>query len=241
MRAAIVLILLTAALIACAPEPATPKTSVPQGPETPAPEAAEPAAPPPPAPEPEPEQEMSRIARQLQEKAPKVKSYSFSYAELPENKANRKYYVKGDLVRVELTKHGLLENGDQYDTIYLDRAEERAVAYCELNPVICKKDGVIFRPEYEEYDIVYPQEFMAGITAGEDLGSLTHEDAVSQRIAFMENGDQYRLTVHKFYGIPVLIEIFDNTEFSGEATGHAYREMTFNLVTDEQMTPPDGW
>jgi len=183
---------------------------------------------------------MSRIASQLQEKAAKVKSYSFSYAELPENKVSGHYYVKGTAVRVELLKQHVYE-GEQYDTIYLDRVEGRAVAYCELNPVICKKEGAIFKPDFSDYDVVYPHEFMAGITAGEDRGSLTHEDAVAQNIAFERDGGFYHLIVHKFYGIPMMIEIFDNPDFKGEETGHAYREMVFNLVTEEHVTPPNGW
>lgn len=192
--------------------------------------------------EPEPELEMSDELEALQEKAQKVSNYQFTYAELPENKATRKYFVRSDVVRVELYQSMTRPEGS-FDTVYLDLKEEKAVAYCQVGSAsVCPdKSAIMERPDYEEYAFELPRELMLNLDNGEIAGTITYDSHASD-IVIAEHNDEYlRLIVNRFYGIPMKIEFFADASRTGEATGLQLRDFAFNSVTEEQVTPPSGW
>jgi len=185
---------------------------------------------------------LAKVAKDLQVKAAKVQSYSFSYATLPENKAQRSYYVRGDKVKVLLIKPIVTEKKTMIDTVYIDRAAGKAVTYCTQSPSVCANSpGVITRPNPDDYEIILPTDIMADLTVAEDAGTRTLEGNVAQTLEFERDGEYWRIQVHKYQGVPMLVEIYPNADFTGEERGWSFREMAFNSVSESDVTPPDGY
>ncbi|MBR9702511.1 hypothetical protein GOV10_00610 [Candidatus Woesearchaeota archaeon] len=199
-----------------------------------------------PEPEPEPEPELdltiSDTVVELKEKAAKVQGYAFMYAELPGNRATRKYFVRGDYARVELYL-GTTRSKDSFDTVYLDILNKKAVGYCITgSAVICPDNTkIIDRPEFSDYDFELPQQFMAAVTNAEDAGSITYDDQSAKIFTTVKDDQNMRVTAHSYYGVPMKIEIFGSEDYVGEAGGYQFRDVAFNIVKEGDVTPPSGW
>lgn len=178
-----------------------------------------------------PPKSMDKTVQELKEKAAKVKSYSFSYAELSDNRITRKYFVLGDLVRVELYTESIRAPGS-FDVVYLDLQTKKAAAYCELgNKVICPDNTKkLASPDFDEYYFELPQELMARIDNGQKTGSVTYEGNVAEIFTTDIDSQTLRITAHKFYGIPMVIE-------DEEGLGYGFRDFSFNSVKESQVKP----
>ncbi|RJQ19034.1 hypothetical protein C4580_05640 [Candidatus Woesearchaeota archaeon] len=103
----------------------------------------------------------------------KVSSYQFTYN-------NSKYFVRGPLIKIILSKPVLVRghtwpNGTTkkyfyYDTVYVDRAEETATAYCEGHTervnADCRANGLYdfaYPASYAQYNIVLPQDWLLSL------------------------------------------------------------------------------
>ncbi len=180
----------------------------------------------------ESDESLSEEVIEHQEKAATVKNYEFSYSELSDNRITRKYYVRDSLVRIEPYMGSTRERGS-YDVIYLDIANRETAGYCELgSESIClNPEEKIADPDFDEYYFALPHELLQDLESGEVVSGLTYEDFPVDVIDGKLNADSVRLYVHNFYGIPLYIEY-------GPSDGLAFRDISFNSVTEEQVTPP---
>lgn len=185
---------------------------------------------------------LSKTVADLKQKAAKVQGYSFTYAELPENRATRKYFIRGDFARVELYT-GSTRSANSFDTVFLNIPQQKAVAYCVTgSSIVCPdKTKVIDRPEFSEYYFELPQQFIAAVTNGEDAGSITYDDQTAKIFTTVKDGQNMRVTAHSYYGIPMKIEIYGSEEYVGEAGGYQLRDVSINSVKEGDVTPPGGW
>lgn len=186
--------------------------------------------------------EFDEALQELQVKGAATTNYEFSYAVLPENTAQRTYYVRDSLVRVELFQPSLREV-DSYDVIYLDLEERRAVGYCELGTDrICpNRTEIIDRPDFDTYYVELPHEFIGRLDNGAITGSVTYDNFVSDVVSAEGDGEYWKITINRFHGIPMKVEVYDNPEHTGEASGQQNRDFGFNTVSEEQVIPPSGW
>jgi len=230
----VIIMLLSFALLACAPAGPTPTTTPPgvnvANAEVPssagATQAAAGAV---------PDRKMDPDVAKLFANSGSVKSYSFDVAFLPDNRAPYKYLVKGNKVKVVLLQQLVFSDGNA-DVVYLDYDQKTAFAYCIKKGAFCTDLTRARAVNFADYAIVLPPSWIDNLKYGTKTRSLTVNNAPVNVVQYEADGKQYEAYIHNYWGYPVRIAI---KNAAGDiVSGYEYRSMSFQDVKDSDVTPP---
>jgi hypothetical protein len=230
MRAVFGIIFLLVLLVACAEKPAAiPALDGDTGPaveqdDTTPPQAAAEVKP--------AEDKEDPAVLALFSKQPQVKSYSFDVAVLPDRSSSHQYFVKGDKVKIEPVTQ-LSFSGQPLEVVYLDRTAKTATGYCVRSGTCKNLEGMPL--DYDEWNIVLPQEWIGQIKYGEKTGTLTFFNKQVTRVRYQADGKYYEAYVDNYYGMPQRVAIASNPEMKTIVGGYEYRNMAFNMLEDSDV------
>lgn len=173
----------------------------------------------------ETEDPIEEEVKDLLEEGKDVKSISYNYKGPETNNFYYEFYVKGDKVKY-LPERELksLDREDSYNSIYLDKAESTAEAYCDARQCVHKGKKADLR--YVEYDISTPFDWLDKITSAEKVS----EELIGSRKTWKINAnDNIELWIDTFYGVPLqVVQNSNKYEFS---------KMVLNNLKDSDVVP----
>lgn len=226
----IILVLLITLLVACAPARAPtaaqetpPVQKIPDTPYT-APQAA-----PPPSQDPNPDMVT------LTGKASTIKSYSFNLAPLPQRAGDLRYFVRGSKAKILLVRQ-LPMDGWSADTVFIDYETNTATAYCLT--LSCKKEQHKSSVEFEPYAIKLPVQWLDEVKYATKVKALQYNSRPNTVVTWQNGALYYEAYLDNYYGFPQRVAIANDKEQSDIVGGYEYQEMTFNTVTEADVTPP---
>lgn len=183
---------------------------------------------------PEPMRTMDSAVRSLVEKGSSRTNYEFTYAKLSEGRADTKYFVRGDYVRVE-PRTSNTRTINSIDTVYLDLQNRLAVGYCVRGSNnICQDRTKIADLEFDDYYVELSHEVIQRLDNGERVQTVSYKSQTADVVQAFLDGQEATLTINQFQGLPLLVEYADGTGFE-------YRDISFGGVSEEEVTPPAGW
>jgi len=190
------------------------------------------------APEPEVEEAVTNIddkSQELIDKVEKVKSFSFVYVGPPENLPKDTYYVKGNLMKVELLKATDHKLTQDFTSVYIDTDSNSAVGYCEAREISRCPEGVKVYPglDPDDYTVKTPYQWLKSIVTGEYLGNGPQfEKKATSKIKFTTNdGVSGEMYVIDFHALPGRVVLDDGSKYE-------FRDLSVNSVKDADVTFP---
>ena len=169
---------------------------------------------------------MSAEVKELLSKAEqKVQSISYKYKG-SETSDLYQFYVKDVRIRYILNPpvKSLDVDEDAYESIYINKEERTAEAYCAERK--CKVKGKKENLSYDEAYVMTPLDWLNRIGYAEKLG----EELIGKRSTWKLNTDNAgTVWIDTFFGVPLQIE-FNGNEYQ-------FMQMTFNDVKDSDVIP----
>lgn len=171
-------------------------------------------------------------------KAEKVKNYKFLRAKLPLSKADDRYYVKDNKIKIELMMPQTVPEG-RFNTVYLNTETKKAVGRC-LDVIMCKKENLNkpYPASYDTYIMKLPHEYLQEIYAAEKVGSKQFDQKSVDVIRYEKDGNYYEAYLYSYYGMPLRVAWYSDPERTKMISGWEFRDFAVNSVTDEDVTPP---
>jgi len=168
----------------------------------------------------------------------KVKSYVYNYNEPPLNAGADEWSVYGDKVKIRLDRSDFNMVTYDYNTIYLDKAEKKAVGYCFGSESECPDGEIMYTVDYEFWVRDTPHEWLDKIVAGVKGGSKTIDGRTVISVSYDDNGKTYEVWVEEYNGLPLRIDIFEDDEPVG---AYNFAHMQYNTLKEDDMTPSSGY
>ena len=136
------------------------------------------------------------------------------------------FYVNGNKIKytIDPTFKDLHLDDDAYDTIYINKEFETALAYCEDRK--CTVKGKKASLDYDDAYILVSLDWLDNIGFAEKVG----EEIIDRRsTSKLETKNSGIVWLDNFFGVPVQIE------FNGEI--YQFLKMSFNTLNNRDVTP----
>ncbi len=186
------------------------------------------------------------VAALVERHEQRVTSLSFHYAPIEVTSAGiamrmgHEYLVRGGKAKVIINKPKSIDASTYVDTVYLDLATKSARGFClDPRPYICsaREERLV---AYEEYEFTDPRSLLDGVAPNARIvGSRNFQDRVVSILRYERDGTYYELFIDQFTGIPLRQAVYADPEYKEHVGGVEYQELSFNLVTEEDVTPPE--
>lgn len=154
----------------------------------------------------------------------RLNSYSYNYKS-PESDLTYGIYVKGNTIKIIPPEMNVEEQGNFYNTIYLDTEKKTAEAYCVGYSSCEGKVGKVKDLNYEDAYIETPIDWTAKVKEAEEID----ERQVEGRDAVYLETNIGKLMVESYYGFLYMVE-------DGESKWE-FSDAAFNSVEDSDVTP----
>jgi len=154
----------------------------------------------------------------------KLKSYSYNYKK-PESDLAYEISVKGNNIKITLPDMNTEEQGNFYNTIYIDTEKKTAQAYCTGYSDCEGGVGKVKDLNYEEAYIDTPLDWVEKVTSA----NVIDERQVEGRDAVYLETNIGKITVESYYGFLYRIE-------EGKKVWE-FTDTSFNGVKDSDVIP----
>jgi len=155
----------------------------------------------------------------------KVKSISYKYKGPQTKDFFYEFFVKGDDIKyvIDPTFKALDVDEDAYDTIFLNKEDKSASAYCDNRK--CKVKGKKTEFDYDDVYIWTPLDWLDNIKVAEKIGG----ELIDNRKTWKLDTNIGTIWIDTFFGVPLQAEFMGNL--------HQFKKVTFNDVKDEDIIP----
>lgn len=187
-----------------------------------------------------PAQQRTKMYQFLDTYAQKVKSYEFEYK-------RDKYAVKSQRFRIRLAAPVIVKDitfGDvrkslfYYDTVYVDRADKTAIAYCEGHTsqvnTQCAQLEIYDLPypvNYQDYNILLPEDWLFEYLNMEPDQWETNKYYIEGRAATTVKFNEQELELNFDPGTGLVLRV-DQKKGNQLLSRHDYEKLASNLVRD---------
>ncbi len=198
---------------------------------------AAPAETPPAAPQ------MDPALRALLDKASGVTSMTFVYAPIEMGPTSAivnpgdTYLVRGDKARVDVVLPHSYDASTAVNTVYLDLAQKTAIGFCDDSITGCPREGEQRPAAYGDYAITLPTDWQVPASA-RIIGSRQFGSREVQIVRYQAGGKRYETYIDQFFGVPLRIGIYADSDYSQLVGGVEYQDAGFNNVKTSDVTPP---
>ncbi len=165
-----------------------------------------------------------------------VKSYSFTFAKLPDERAGNTYFVKGSKIRVDVLPE--LSPGNNIEVVFLDTTDKSAYGYC-VTASICPDPNKATKLNYDDWIVPLPPSWTTQVQYGKIVGTLTYQDRPVTEVRYVLGGKYYEAYVDNYYGFPLRVAIASDQDFTDIVGGSEYTAIAFNTVSDSQVVHVD--
>lgn len=167
----------------------------------------------------------------------KVRSYSFIYAQPPDNIQRDSWYIKGNRIKVEIFAPQYFNPASFYDSVYIDAEKKTAAGYCTLkDEAKCPVRNRQFILDYDEVMIKTPYQIVKAIPYGELIGSELLWDRMYQVVKYKKDNIIYKAWVDSYSGLAAKLAMID--EDGNELAKYEFRHLQINNVDDAKVEPP---
>lgn len=167
-----------------------------------------------------------------------IKSYSYK-----DFSTKDFYYVKGDKIKIRLSdKVGLIAK-EQYETVYLDRAEKKAFAQCADRQDCTTIQRQNYRVvNFYQYNPKTPLEIVDELKSKnaevQEFESRIIENSRTTPVNYTDgNGNEVKLWLNELYAFPYEIDTIKGENIISISR---YTDVAFNRVSDSDVTLPEG-
>jgi len=130
---------------------------------------------------------------------------------------------------------------ENYDTVYIDRAEKIAYGYCaDESKVKCPEEyrDQAYILNFEEEDVTLPFDLIEDVAYAEKKGTITMDSRQIKLIEFTnDQGYTEKLGLDDYFGFVYLQEIHDEDKLIEK---HTFTDVIFNKLKDEDVSLPQG-
>jgi len=156
---------------------------------------------------------FSEAAQKLFDKFDKVTNIKYAYVESPAILPENIYYVSKDMMKIVLKSKVKFSDNESYDTVYLDLAQEKAVAYCEnRDRQTCPDRDKPYTADYNKYIVETPFDWMAKLTWANLTGkSKTLESRNAIEVSFEISREPGTMFVDSYFSTPLYISFKGKT------------------------------
>ncbi|MEE9525687.1 MAG: hypothetical protein V3V78_03735 [Candidatus Woesearchaeota archaeon] len=167
-------------------------------------------------------------------KSDSVSSVEYSHREfvLGEPGYNAEVWAKGNKQRHEISRQAGFAKGVRYDTIFFDLAKEEAIGYCTDEKTCEDKLDAATPLEFDDYTTETPLNLVDQITVGSKIGSSMYDDREVIIIEYEQGGNQVRVYVWDYKGLPLKYEVRDGEELIRKVE---YLGLVINGVKDSDV------
>lgn len=167
----------------------------------------------------------------------KVRSYSFIYAQPPDNTPRDSWYIKGNKIKVEVFSPQYFNPAIFYNSVYIDAEKKTAIGYCTLaDKVKCPVRNRQFILDYNEVMIKTPYQIVKAIPYGELISSELLWDRMYQVVGYKKDRILYKVWVDSYSGLAAKLAMVD--EDGNELARYEFRHLQINDIDDATVTPP---
>ncbi|MBI1969553.1 hypothetical protein HYS48_02565 [Candidatus Woesearchaeota archaeon] len=160
----------------------------------------------------------------------KVKSYSYVHGD-------KKFSILGDRIRVELGSYGKINSSYAFNSIYIDRAAQRAVAYCEgtrnIAQRICGEHVGPFAVDFKQYHEKTPVDWLLEYKYDKPVNVEWGQQVVQSRRVdlwvFEKAGTKIEMLIDTTYAFPLRVTLIKGDK----STSYSYTQVFVNNVKPE--------
>jgi len=170
------------------------------------------------------EEEITEVEELLSISDKKVEGIRYSYKGPETKDFIYEFFVKGNKIKYILNPSFKVIDVDEdaYDTVYINKESETALAYCDGRKCRVKgKKGVL---DYNENYILTPFDWLNKIESVDKVG----EQLIDRRNTKKLTTNDFSIWVDTFFGVPLQVETTDNL--------YQFEKMSFNGVKDEDVS-----
>jgi len=165
----------------------------------------------------------------------KINSFEFYY-DISDLNEKRYYHMFGSDIKVTFPTVKYLEDGTPYDTVYMERKNEIAYAYCSKKH--CKEKDLYAEPiNFSLYYIDTPREKITTLTGAEIIGEELYNNRHNTKLINFTNSDkdQGLMWVQSYYTVPLKLEYTDK---DGNEKKIIYENITWDTVREYDLQIP---
>ena len=153
----------------------------------------------------------------------RAESLSYSYKG-PETENSYGFLVKGDKIKYTIypTFKDTHLDDDAYNTIYINKKFETALAYCDARN--CRVKGKKAALDYDENYILTPFDWLDDIESPVKIG----ERSIDRRNTWKLSTNGFTIWIDTLFGVPLRVESNGNI--------YQFQKMSFNGVKDEDVS-----
>lgn len=189
---------------------------------------------------PSPTQQMTAEVKALLELHKNIKSVRF----IKDAGANpQTFYVKGEKFKKTVTPPSrYTDPSDNYDVVYVDRAAQKAYAYCSnSNTLKCPLEyrNESYELDFQSEDTILPLDLFERFTYAEKVGKENVDDRQTTIIQFTNPaGQKEKFWLDSFFGFVFRQAIYDANDQVIES--HTFSNVAFDSLTDSDVSLPKG-
>lgn len=170
-----------------------------------------------------------------------IKGFSFLYASLPENLGTHDYYYYGNKVLVMPNLQFKYDATTNSDHIYLDLSTNTARGFCMSDlSGICSEQGAERSVKFTDWVIKSPLDWFdqEGLEKAKKIGSKNFENFEVDILRFEHEGKYYEYLITTFWGFPVRVGIYSDSDYTNLIGGAEYRNIAINGFKESKVEVP---
>ena len=139
----------------------------------------------------------------------KAKSYQSLSYDIGEDALTRRLYtvyLKGDNMKLALPDYVHIGNREYYDTVYLNKAANEALAYCESREkYFCPDNNKQYKVKYNEYIHKSPFVWLSEVQNPTYVGVEVINFRETTKLSYLKNNKDAFIWIDNFYGLPIKV------------------------------------
>jgi len=169
------------------------------------------------------EEDISEVEELLSIADKKVESIRYMYKGPETKDFFYEFFVKGNKMKYILSPTYFIDvEDDDYDTIYINKESETALAYCDNKK--CRVKGKKAVLDYDDMYIMTPMDWLDEIESAEKVGG----ELIGRKNTWKLTTNDFTIWIDTFFGVPQQVEFADNL--------YKFEKMSFNAVSDEDVS-----
>ena len=184
-----------------------------------------------------PKPRMNTVMEELVNKNKQATNYNYAFD--AQDARGYEVYRIGNKIKKVYTDTVQLRNEVYYNKVYLDLDAQKAIGICDKSGITCSD---IWNQAFEidiEKENIYPSpvEIMNQVNYAESVGSENFDDRALTIIEYTNPaGNKERLSVDKYYGLPLRQVIYDADGIIKEK--HTFTKIAVGQLQEEDVTLP---
>ncbi len=183
----------------------------------------------------------SNVVTLLKKGQEKLKNINYEHRRFPDNQELHDISILGDKIVYVLPESQAFFKDEYFDTVYMDISERSAVAYCEhKGDQKCPNPNKGFDVEFSDYiEMIVYDDWINKILSGTGYIKRDQETLFDRKVDVFDvdiSGIPHRISVDQFYGVPMKIEKYPDSDVDGSRPAEEY---TYRIISVGKLKSAD--